>query len=375
MKANIAVFGLLAHGSLSLLFARAETHGAFQAVNANGTSAWAGGDSVTLVGVLLTDSGEMLDSTPNFVPWNDGANIFNLGAEWQVAIQAVGASDRGGTFLYMGQSYGNMPWLRSSDFSYTDEAWSAELGRLNHDMATGRAFRKGDLVSVTAARSAFYGGKRNINETHEVEPTADFSVSLVIPDFGLPAPEVLSLASLVRENDNNTSTREDIFDRIRATGGEYWQGMRVRLTGLKLAATDGWNPNAPWSGRIVSATDEEGRIFNLRHPRQSLGSPPTGRFDAIGVLNQESGSGTDGTYGYELFVQEIAPASEPVLGIANQLVISWPGSLSNYQLQSRDSLSANWLETTNAPALWNGRNTVIQNLEGDGKMFRLERVQ
>jgi hypothetical protein len=47
---------------------------------------------------------------------------------------------------------------------------------------------------------------------------------------------------------------------------------------------------------------------------------PTNRFDAIGVLNQESGSGSNGTFGYELFVQEIAPAGEAVLNIATKTV-------------------------------------------------------
>ena len=357
-------------------FARAETHINFQAVNPNGVSAWTGTSPVTLLGVLLTDPNEMLDATPNFLPWNSGANQFRLGAEWQVAVQAALSGDMGGTFLYMGQCYGNMPWHRSDDFSYTDEAWSAEVNRLTHDPATGHTFRKGDLISITANQSAFYGGKRNVNETHEIDPAADFTISLVISNYGLPAPVSLSLASLVRTNDNNTTTREDIFDQTRATGGERWQSMRVRLTGLTLLTSNGWNANAEWGQRLCTATDGEGREFQLRHPRYSLGDAPTNRFDAIGVLNQESGSGTDGTFGYELFVQEIAPASDAVLNIATKTVITWPGVLTNYRLQSSESMTEPvWHAVTNPPALINGENTVIEDAAAARRYFRLERVQ
>ena len=68
----------------------------------------------------------------------------------------------------------------------------------------------------------------------------------------------------------------------------------------------------------------------------------------------------DGTFGYELFVQEIAPSSSAVLNLANLPVITWPASLANYQVQSSDSLtSPNWTAVTNAPALVNGQNTVV----------------
>lgn len=361
-------------GSL-IVPARAETHTRFQAVTETGTSSWTGEHPVTLVGVLLTDPEEMLDATPNFLPWNDGANQFRMGAEWQVAVQAALADDRGGTFLYMGQNYGNMPWHRSEEFSYTDEAWSAEINRLNHDPATGRAFRKGDLVSITAQQSAFYGGKRNVNETHDIDPAADFTITLIIPDYGLPVPVSLSLASLMRPDDNDPATREDIFDPTRETGGERWQSVRVRLTGLTLVNSDGWNPEAGWGQRLSIATDGEGRFFPLRHPRYSLGAAPTGRFDAIGVLNQESGSGTDGTFGYELFVQEIGPASDPELNIALKPVITWPGALTNYRLESTASLTEpEWLLVPSAPVLIDGLNTVI-NHDATQKFFRLERVQ
>ena len=106
---------------------QAETHANLQAVNADGTSAWNGTFPFTMRGVLLSGPDEMLDSTPNFIPYNNGTNAYRVGAEWQVTFQAVDKDDRGGSTCYMGQNYGNMPWIHSSDLSYTNEAWVSEI--------------------------------------------------------------------------------------------------------------------------------------------------------------------------------------------------------------------------------------------------------
>jgi hypothetical protein len=77
-----------------------------------------------------------------------------------------------------------------------------------------------------------------------------------------------------------------------------------------------------------------------------------------------------------LFVQEIAPSAGAVLSIANRPVITWPASLSNYQLQSSDFLTGpNWTAVTNVPALVNGRNTVIVQPTGAQKFYRLQQMQ
>jgi hypothetical protein len=367
-----AFCGLLVSSGVS----QAETHWNLQAVNESGVSSWAGSYPFSVVGVLLTDPSEMLDSTPDFIPYGGSSDMFKMGGEWQVTVQAALSGDRLGTTCWMGQNYGNHPAHLGEEFSYTNEAWAAEVERLNHDPATGHAFQKGDLVMVTANRSLFYGGKRNINEAHSIDPAADFTISLVISNYGLPAPEVISLASIMRPDDGNATTHEDVFDATRATGAEHWQGMRVRLVGLTLMTTDGWSATNAWSARKCTVTDGEGRFFTLRHPRFSLGAAPTNRFDAIGVFTQESGSGTDGTFGYELFVQEIAPADEPLVTIAKQPVVSWPGSLTNYRLESTDSLTAtNWVPVTNSAVMVDGRNTVILEADAAHKFFRLERVQ
>jgi len=368
--AALTVAAILADGS-----ARAETFQNLEAVDANGFSTWAGSYPLAVTGVILNDPGEMLDSTPNFIPWTGDPSAYQLGGEWQIFVQAVLPGDRGGAECWMGQNYGNLPWLHSSTFSYDNAAWSAEVARVSHDPATGHAFRKGDLVTVAANGSLFYGGMQNINEEHSIDPALDFTVSLISSNYGLPAPEALSLSSVISTNLSPTG-HHDIFDPTRATGGEHWQGMRVRINGLTLVTTDGWNTNSDWSTRYCTATDGEGRQFPLVHPLYDLGPAPTNRFDATGIFLQESGSGTDGTFGYELFVQEIAPSAPAVLAIAMKPVITWPGSLSNYQLQSRDSLtSSNWTAVTNGPVLLNGQNTVILDPTATQKFFRLQRAQ
>lgn len=354
---------------------RAETHASLQSVTAVGTSAWSGSYPFTVTGVLLSAPDEMLDSTANFQPASAGT----MGGEWQIVVQAAFPGDQGGTVCWMGQNYALRRSPGLDEYSYSNEAWNAEIARLNHDPATGRAFRKGDLVSVTANGSLFFGGKRNINETHKVEPELDFTISLIASNYGLPVPEVLSLASLVRTNDNDASTSEDLFDVTRATGGERWQGTRVRLNSLTMVTTTGWNPTNTWGNRLCSVTDGENRFFKLRLPRYSLGDAPTNAFDAIGVLNQESGSFSQGTNGYELFVQEIVPSEPPVLNIAVQPGITWPGGLANYQLQFTNTggnTSGEWQPATNVPALLNGRWTVILDpADAATRFYRLQRVR
>jgi hypothetical protein len=365
--------GLLLAAGIS----RAESFSNFEAVDANGFSTWNGSYPVTLVGVLLTDPSEMLDATPDFLPWDDGANAYEMGGQWQVFVQAVvGGSDRGGVECWMAQNYGNLPWEpHDGSDSYDNSTWTANVNRVSHDPATGYAFHKGDLVMITANGSLFYGGMQNVNEEHSTDPANNFTISLVSTNFGLPAPQVISLSSVISTNLSATG-HYDIFDPTRATGGEHYQGMRVRINGLTLVTTDGWNTNSDWDSRYCTATDGEGRQFSLIHPLYDLGPAPTNQFDATGVFIQESGSGTDGTFGYELFVQEITPSSSAVLNLANQPVITWPAALANYQVQSSDSLtSPDWSPVTNAVVLVNGQNTVVLTPAVAQKFFRLQRVQ
>jgi hypothetical protein len=296
-----------------------------------------------------------------------------MGGQWQVFLQAADPEDRGGTACWMGQNDGNLPWIRDETKSYSDAEWLAEIQRLNRDPLTNHRFRKGDLVEVTARRSLFYGGKRNINEAHDKSPDADFSLRLLWADYGLPEPEVVSLAELVRPDDGDPATREDIFDPSRQTGGERYQGMRVRINGLRLSDAAGWGRSA-WGERLCRVTDGAGRFLPVRTALRAWGPPPTGRFDAIGILNQESGSGTDGTYGYELFLQEIVVQEPPRLQIS---VISWPAEAEGFQLEFSDALPAgSWQRVPALPQLQNDRWTVSEFIEpGARRFYRLVRTR
>ncbi len=357
--------------------ARSETHSNLQAVTSSGTSAWNGSLPFTLRGVLLCSPDEMLDATPNFIPYAGPATYGKMGAEWQVTFQAVEPGDRGGTTCWLGQNYGNQPWIRNSEFSYTNEAWVPEVLRLDFDSATLHPFRAGDLIEVTARQAVFYGGKRNINENHDIDPAYNFELRLVTPNYGLPAPEVITLADVMQPGGDpaDWTTWPALFDPTRATGGEHWQGMRVRLNGLLLVTTNGWNPTNLWPARLCTVTDGTGRYFSLRHPRYSLGAAPGGKFDAIGIFTQESSSGIQGANGYELFVQQVIPQTPPTLSIAQNVSLTWPVTGASYQLEYRTDLgSTNWLPVTTSPLLVNGQYVVLLPRALPQEFYRLRKL-
>jgi hypothetical protein len=362
---NAAFVGLL----LAAGTARAETHTNLQAVNASGTSAWSGLFPFTITGVLLCDPYEMLDSTPHFIPWNSGAGAYQMGAEWQVAFQSADTNaDWGGTFCYMGQCYGNMPWNGSDDLSYSNAAWTAEILRLNYDPATMHQFRAGDLIQVTARQSDFYGGKRNITEGHSIDPAYNFDISLVTSNYGLPEPQVITLSDIKNANDTF------IFDKTRVTGDEHYQGMRVRINNLTLTTTNGWNATNTWGNRLCTATDGTGRTFSLRHSRRDIGTAPTGTFDAVGIFNQESGSGNQGTNGYELIVQSVIPQAAQTMAIAQKAVITWPVSGAACMVEySTDLSSTNWTVLTNTTTVVDGQNTVLDSIS-NSRFYRLRKT-
>lgn len=276
-------------------------HRDVQAVDTNGVGTWTG--PAELVGVLLNNPEEMLDPAADFIPYDPNAPFpIRMGGQWQVFVQATHPDDAGGTALWVGQNYGNMPFNRDSEDSYSDAEWQAEVDRLSHDSDTGHRFRKGDLVRVVAPHTGFYGGKTNVNEGHDKSPARDFEIHLVQAGYGLPAPVVLDgLAELKDASD------APIFDATRQTGGERYQGTRVRINGLTVTDDTGWSAE-PWGDRLCTAGDGTGRTFALRMPRPGvidLGSGPATTVDVVGLVNQESGSGSDGTSGYELFVSNV----------------------------------------------------------------------
>jgi hypothetical protein len=325
---------------------------------------------------MLNDPEERLDAAPQFLPWNNGGNAFRLGGEWEIFIQAVEPGDRGGTACWMGQNYGNLPWLHDEDLSYSDTVWLAEVDRLNRDPEHHHRFRAGDLVEVTAARSLFYAGKRNINEAHDTQPSADFVIRLLHAGYGLPEPEVITLSDLTRPDDGDPQTSEAIFDATRSSGCEYYQGMRVRITGLRLVDDSGWGQTA-WGDRLCIVRDGTGRHFTLRMPLTDLGPAPEEAivFDAVGILDQDSGSSQDGTTGYNLFVQEIYVDEAPRLSIEQPLVLSWRQPAEAFVLEQALNLGGvptHWTTVTNATLVTSGADVLaILDRPSEPRFYRL----
>lgn len=349
--------------SVSSAYAQAETHTNLQAVNSMGVSTNALTYPLTVRGVLLNDPEEMLDFA-----WDSGAEEGgSMGAQWQVFFQTVATNDHGGTACWMGQNYNSMgAWIPAGN-SYSEAAWTAEMYRVNYDINTAHHFRKGDLVEVTANKTLFYGGKRNINESHRVTPVNDFSIALVQAGYGLPDPEVIVLTNLVSDGANQ------IFDATRQRGCEFYQGMRVRIESLHLVTNHygsaGWG-KTNWGDRLCTVTDGNGRYFSLRMPLTDLGPAPTDWFSAVGIINQESGSGSDGTFGYELFVQEIGPTLRFVINGGKTLTY-WSGTYTNYVLEYTTNLnnSSSWTNVGTAPTKW---IAVEEEAGGEARYYRLK---
>lgn len=266
-------------------------HSAYQAVTLAGGSAYTGGFPIRLRGVVLNNPEDWLDPTPNY-----NEQMFNLGGEWEIFVQTVDPNDFGGTACWMGQCYGNLPFIADPDFNYSDAAWLAELDRLNYpDGPASPPIRAGDLIEVRARAGLHYAGKMNVNEQHSISPAKDFEIVRLQAGHGLPAPAVLKLDAL------KTAANAYIFDPTRQTGGERYQSVRVTIVGVALENIIGWG-----SETTLTLEDGTGRtlpVYLGRHPSFDAAVPPIGHFSVTGFINQESFSGQDG---YELFVMNAA---------------------------------------------------------------------
>lgn len=345
-----------------------ETHTNLQSVTAAGTSAWGGSLPFLIRGVILNDPATMLDPAYVTNAFDEGV----MGGQWQLFIQAADSGDRGGTALWLGQNYNSIGPFIPEGNHYDEDTWTQELFRLTFDTNTLTRFQPGDLVEVYANQSLFYGGKRNVNEAHRIDPANNFYMSLVQAGYGLPEPEVIVLSNLV------TSGTNQIFDQTRETGGERYQGARVRIDGLQMTTnyygTNGWGQTA-WADRLCTVTDGEGRFFNLRMPLADLGPVPNGWFSAVGILNQESGSGSDGTYGYELFVQEIGPELDQ-MAVNGRVLYAWSASFTNYVLEWSTNLVATsgWTRAESAPAQWIVVDEPLDNGD-EARFYRLRKAE
>ena len=342
--------GVLGGWTLVASAQTAVTHWDLQAVTSTGTSAWVEAFPFTIQGVILNDPEEMLP-----VAYNPDATGTSNGGQFQMFIQAVAAGDRGGTAVYMAQ----MSFLAGNN--YDEAGWASEMQRVRYD-GNGRKFRKGDLVEVTARKALFYNGKRNINEAHRTLEENNFDVALVRPNTVLPQAEVLTLADL--KNEDNSA----IFDATRATGGEHYQGMRVRLDGIRLSNTNGWG-KTNWADRICTVADDTGRTLTMRMPLTDLGPTPETStwFSATGIMNQEGSS----TNGYELFVQEIGPVLNVGVGVSGGMAVAFGADYEGYVVEYSDDGLNTWTNLDATPV----KVIVVEDAEAaTNRVYRLRKM-
>ena len=326
-------------------------HGNYQQIvespagSSNWQSSFSGPLPFRLRGVISADSEDWLDSTAHytgtFTPWY-------LGGQAEIFVQAVNLdgtpwdpdpntafNDFGGTSCWMGQNYGNLPWISDPQGSYTDEDWYNELNRLQlwHPDTSGlppppaQPVRKGDLVEIrTSVGGLSYNGKMNVNEQHINDPSQDFEVVVLQRAYGLPTPAELTLSNL-KNSDNSF-----IFNPAapRDSGAEHYQMSRVKLNNVRLTNLLLWGPNMD-----LKLTDDSGRDIDV-HLGLDAGFysyiTPAGTYNVTGVIDQESGNGRDS---YRLLALEASNFS----ALSSVAAPVWNGGGGG---DARWSVAANW---------------------------------
>jgi hypothetical protein len=310
---NVCGFGLTALGTavlLSAVAARApavdwesvaiQPHQDYQAIYDAGlptgwTTDYQGGFPLRLRGVVLNANEDWLDPTAAYDP---GYHPYQTGGQAEFFVQTVAPTDFGGTFCWMGQNYGNMPWIQTPLDNYTNAQWYAELNRLHlwHPAGAGlpnplpyeQIIRPGDEVEIRARGGMYYSGKMNVNEQHSNNPNMDFEVVVLQWGRGWDAPVNLTLADLKHPDNTlifNTSAP-------RESGGEHYQGSLVTLQNVHLQSGT-WGAN-----KDVVVADTTGRTFGV-HLSFGAGfsayGAPAGTFNVTGTMDQASSTG-DGGY-------------------------------------------------------------------------------
>lgn len=275
---------------MSSLPAVSETHWEIQAVDGTGHAthpkigaAVNPSNYIELTGILLNNPEDMLDGTAGY-----SEDVWDIGGQWEIFIQGEG-SDHAGTACWVGQNYGNMPWVGDPDVNnYSDSEWDAELARLNYD--GGHQLRMGDRVRVTGY-GLEYNGKSNINERHNKSTMMDFTVEWLGQTPGLPVAEVITLGDVKDDGD------DDIFDQTRMTGGEYYQIRLVRINDVSFVDPGDWA-----AGAMMEITDGTRTLPCKLGVGGGFDGPCNldSTFDVVGVFNQEGGWAD----GYEIWISQ-----------------------------------------------------------------------
>ncbi len=283
-----------------------------------------------LRGVVLNDTEDWLDPTEHF----DNQTMFFLGGQAEFILQAVDldgtpydpypgpgqsgsqdplSDDFGGTFIWIGQNYGNLPFVPDQDLAYIDQnmagvpgetrpIWYDELDRNGfwrpgRDPSDPAVVRAGDLIEVRApVNGLVFNGKHNVNERHTIDVANDFEVIILEKNYGLPAPASLTLDALKDADDLA------IYDPTRQSGGERFQGSLVQLRNVAFETlTAGSTLQSDTTYTVVDGSGRSLEVYVGLDPTFGSTLIPSGRLHLTGVLDQKSPSGTDG---YRLLLLE-----------------------------------------------------------------------
>lgn len=291
------------------LAASSITHWDLQAVDEDGAASnglVGSSTKVVVEGVVLNNPEDMLNGTA------DAAGEY-MGGQWQIFVQGEGG-DHAGTACWMGQYYGKLFGNSHPDDSYSPEAWTAEMTRLNEinlvgETDTGHVLRMGDRVRVTGYAMFRPGhGKTNINERHSIGSAMDFTVEWLGSNVAPLSAETITLADLQADD---TSADYDatypMFDASRMTGAEYYQGTLVRIQDVHF---DGgtWGPDETLT--LTDGTHSLDCLLGISDDFLQPNVLDDAGFDVIGILDQESGN----KEGYRVWVMGYDGTSD-VLGI------------------------------------------------------------
>ncbi|NQU20207.1 MAG: PEP-CTERM sorting domain-containing protein [Candidatus Nealsonbacteria bacterium] len=286
-------------------------HSTYQAVNADGSSAYPPGDfPVRLVGVVINNSEDWLNPAANYME----GPMWAMGGEAEIYVQTVDPADFGGTAAWMGQNYGNHFWHFPDnwDYNYSDPQWYAELDRLhlyrpNTPYGDSELVRAGDLIELRVRGGLNYKGKQNVNEQHDNDPRFDFEIVILQKDFGLPSARPITLEKLRDVAD------ADVFDPTRATGGEQYQSTRavLRNVGFRDFDVADWHSNTVPDLILEDATTTRSFPIHLG-PNESFDveDAPEGPFDVVGVMDQKSSSTSQSVDGYRMLAMNVADFHE-----------------------------------------------------------------
>ncbi len=283
-------------------------HNVYQAVKPNGSSDYTAGFPLVLRGVVLNNNLAWLNAAPAFTATYTAGF---LGGQAEFFVQSVNLdgtpwdpdplspySDFGGTAVWIGQNYGNLPWINDHPGkSYTNAQWLAELDRLGYNYVgrTTPAVQPGDLIEVRARVGLNFAGKRNINEAHNNAPINDFEIVVLQQGFGLPTAAPIALADL------KTTANEFIWDASRQTGGEFYQMTRAELRNVRLAEGQSWGRNT-WTN-VIDPTGRTLSIYLGLNDSFLTSVAPDGLFDVSGIIDQNASTGQGG---YRLLVMNAA---------------------------------------------------------------------